>query len=110
MAESMEDYKEELEASFRKINEGDIISGTVIGVDEDEVALDLKYYAQGIIKVADLSNDPNFQVMEEVHLGDVIEATVVKMDDGEGNILLSKKEANDILAWEKLLWMNLRRS
>ncbi|MFG6382917.1 MAG: S1 RNA-binding domain-containing protein [Lachnospiraceae bacterium] len=102
MAESMEDYKEELEASFRKINEGDIISGTVIGVDEDEVALDLKYYAQGIIKVADLSNDPNFQVMEEVHLGDVIEATVVKMDDGEGNILLSKKEANDILAWEKL--------
>lgn len=102
MAESMEDYKEELEASFRKINEGDIISGTVIGVDEDEVALDLKYYVQGIIKVADLSNDPNFQVMEEVHLGDVIEATVVKMDDGEGNILLSKKEANDILAWEKL--------
>ena len=66
------------------------------------MALDLKYYAQGIIKVADLSNDPNFQVMEEVHLGDVIEATVVKMDDGEGNILLSKKEANDILAWEKL--------
>lgn len=102
MAESMEDYKEELEASFRRINEGDIISGTVIGVSEEEVTLDLKYYAQGIIKVEDLSNDPNFQVMEEVHPGDVIEATVVKTDDGEGNIQLSKKEANDILAWEKL--------
>ncbi len=102
MAESMEDYKEELEASFRKIKEGDIISGTVIGVSEEEVALDLKYYAQGIIKVEDLSNDPDFQVLEEVHPGDVIEATVVKMDDGEGNIQLSKKEANDILAWEKL--------
>lgn len=99
MAESMEDYKEELEASFRKIKEGDIISGTVIGVSEEEVALDLKYYAQGIIKVEDLSNDPDFQVLEEVHPGDVIEATVVKMDDGEGNIQLSKKEANDILAW-----------
>lgn len=102
MAESMEDYKEELEASFRKINEGDIISGTVIDVNEEEVTLDLKYYAQGIIKVADLSSDPGFQVMEEVHPGDVIEATVIKTDDGEGNIQLSKKEANDILAWEKL--------
>ncbi|MCI8485138.1 MAG: S1 RNA-binding domain-containing protein [Lachnospiraceae bacterium] len=102
MAESMEDYKDELEASFRKIREGDIISGTVIDVSEEEVTLDLKYYAQGIIKVEDLSNDPNFQVMEEVHAGDVIEATVVKLDDGEGNIQLSKKEANDILAWEKL--------
>lgn len=102
MAESMEDYKDELEASFREIREGDIISGTVLDVSEEEVTLDLKYYAQGIIKVEDLSNDPNFQVMEEVHAGDVIEATVVKTDDGEGNIQLSKKEANDILAWENL--------
>lgn len=102
MAESMEDYKTELEASFRKISEGDIISGTVIDVSEEEVTLDLKYYAQGIIKTEDLSNDSNFRVMEEVHPGDVIEATVIKLDDGEGNIQLSKKEANDILAWEKL--------
>ncbi len=102
MAETMEDYKEELEASFRKINEGDIISGTVIGVSEEEVTLDLKYYAQGIIKKEDLSNDPGFEILREVHPGDVIEATVVKTDDGEGNIKLSKKEANDILAWEKL--------
>lgn len=102
MAETMEDYKEELEASFRKINEGDMVSGTVIGVSEEEVTLDLKYYAQGIIKKEDLSNDPGFQMMEEIHPGDVITATVVKTDDGEGNIKLSKKEANDILAWEKL--------
>lgn len=100
--ETMDDYKAELEASFRRINEGDIISGTVIDVNEEEVTLDLKYYAQGIIKVADLSNDPDFAVFEEVHNGDVIEATVVKTDDGQGNILLSKKEANDVLAWEKL--------
>lgn len=100
--ETMDDYKAELEASFRRINEGDIISGTVIDVNEEEVTLDLKYYAQGIIKVADLSNDPDFAVLEEVHNGDVIEATVVKTDDGQGNILLSKKEANDVLAWEKL--------
>lgn len=103
--ETMDDFKEELEASFRRINEGDIISGTVIDVSEEEVTLDLKYYAQGIIKVADLSNDPDFAVFEEVHKGDVIEATVVKTDDGAGNILLSKKEANDVLAWEKLQQM-----
>ncbi len=102
MAETMEDYKEELEASFRNIKEGDIISGTVIAVTEEEVTLDLKYYTQGIIKVEDLSNDPGFQVLEEVHAGDVIEATVIRTDDGEGNIILSKKEANDVLAWEKL--------
>ena len=47
----MDDYKDELEASFRRINEGDIISGTVIDVNEEEVTLDLKYYAQGIILI-----------------------------------------------------------
>ena len=103
--ETMDDFKNELEASFRRINEGDIISGTVIDVSEEEVTLDLKYYAQGIIKAADLSNDPDFAVMEQVHKGDVIEATVVKTDDGQGNILLSKKEANDMLAWEKFKTM-----
>lgn len=102
MAEAMEDYKEELEASFRKIQEGDIITGTVIDVKEDEVTLDLKYYAQGVIKKEDLSNDPNFQVMEEIHVGDELEATVVSNDDGQGNIRLSRKEANEVLAWEKL--------
>lgn len=103
--ETMDDFKEELEASFRRINEGDIISGTVIDINEEEVTLDLKYYAQGIIKVADLSNDPDFAVFEEVHNGDIIEATVVKTDDGQGNILLSQKEANEVLAWEKLAQM-----
>lgn len=100
--ETMEDYREELEASFRKISVGDIISGTVIDVNEEEVTLDLKYYAPGVIKAADLSNDPNFKVLNDVKVGDVLEATVVRTDDGAGNIQLSKKGANDILAWEKL--------
>lgn len=103
--ETMEDFKDELEASFRRINEGDIISGTVIAVSEEEITLDLKYYAQGIIKVENFSNDPDFAVLEEVHVGDEIEATVIRCDDGQGNIELSKKEANDILAWEKLQQM-----
>ncbi len=100
--ETMKDYEKELERSFRTIGEGDIISGTVIAVSEDEVALDLNYYTQGIIKVENLSNDPTFDVFAEIFPGDVIEATVVALDDGAGNIELSKKEANDVLAWDKL--------
>ncbi len=103
--ETMDDYKEELEASFRKIKEGDLISGVVLDVNEEEVTLDLKYYAQGIIKASDMSNDPDFSLIEQVHKGDVIEASVIKTDDGEGNILLSRKEANEVLAWEKLQQM-----
>lgn len=102
MEETMKDYEKELEASFRKISEGDVISGTVIDVNEEEVTLDLKYYTQGIIKASDMSNDPGFSVLEDVRIGDVIEASVVKMDDGQGNILLSKKEANAVLAWDVL--------
>lgn len=101
--ETMADYAMQLEASFRKINEGDILKGTVIAVNEEEVILDLNYYAQGVIKAADLNNDPDFSILQDVQIGDIVEATVVKIDDGQGNILLSKKEANDVLAWDKLL-------
>lgn len=104
-AETMEDYEKELEASFRKISEGDIIKGTVIDVNEEEVVLDLKYYAQGIIKAENLSNDPDFLPAGKIAVGDEIEATVINMDDGEGNIELSKKEANEVLAWDKLQTM-----
>ena len=102
MEETMKDYEKELEASFRTINEGDVIKGTVIDVNEEEVTLDLRYYTQGIIKAADMSDDPGFSLMTDVHEGDVIEASVVKTDDGQGNILLSRREANAVLAWDVL--------
>ena len=102
MEETMKDYEKELEASFRKIREGDVISGTVIDVNEEEVTLDLKYYTQGIIKAEDMSNDPAFSLLNDVKAGDVIETTVIRMDDGQGNILLSKKEANEVLSWDAL--------
>ena len=102
MSETMKDYEAELEASFQKIEEGDIVTGTVIRVDEEEIILDLKYYAEGIIPVKDYSRQPGFLVKEEVQVGDEISASVVKVDDGHGNILLSKVEANDVLAWDKL--------
>ena len=100
--ESMEDYSKELEASFRTIKEGDVLTGSVIHVDEEGVTLDLDYYAPGIIKTADLSRDPAFSVMADVHVGDKLQGTVVKKDDGAGNILLSCVEASEVLGWDKL--------
>ncbi|MBO5372211.1 MAG: S1 RNA-binding domain-containing protein [Lachnospiraceae bacterium] len=100
--ESMDDYKAELEASFRKLSVGDIITGTVIAVDEEEVTLDLRYFAPGIIKAEEISNDPDFNILESVQVGDTMEATIIRLDDGQGNLLLSQKEANDVLAWGRL--------
>jgi len=102
MAESMKDYETELEASFKKIEEGDILTGTVISVDEKEVVVDLKYYAEGIIPAEDYSREPRFSLKEQVNVGDEVSATVVSKDDGNGNILLSRTEAADVLAWDKL--------
>ena len=102
MPESMKDYEKELEQSFRKIEVGDLISGTVVAVTDEEVTLDLNYYAPGVIKIENLSNDPDFHAKEELKPGDTLEATVICTDDGSGNIELSKKEANDVLAWDKL--------
>ncbi len=100
--ESMADFEQELNASFRKIAEGDLVTGTVIGVTESEVTVDLKYYTAGIIKASELSNDPSFSALSSIHEGDEITATVLRLDDGEGNLLLSMREATDILAWQKL--------
>ncbi|MBQ1310784.1 MAG: S1 RNA-binding domain-containing protein [Blautia sp.] len=102
MSETMKDYEAELNASFKQIEEGDIITGTVISADEKEVVLDLKYYAEGVIPAEDYSREPGFSVKESVHPGDEVSATVVKKDDGHGNILLSRVEASDILSWDKL--------
>lgn len=100
--ETMEDYKEELEASFHKMKEGDIISGTVVSVSEEEVILDLRYYTQGVILAQDMSDDPDFHILERVAVGDEMQAAVMSMDDGSGNIRLSRKEANAALAWERI--------
>lgn len=102
MAETMKDYEKELNESMKKIEEGDILTGTVVSVDEKEVILDLKYYAEGVIPAEDYTREPGFNLKEEVHPGDEVSATVVRKDDGNGNILLSRVEAADVLAWGKI--------
>lgn len=100
--QSMDDYAKELESSFKPLKEGDIIEGSVIGVSETEVYVDLNYYTEGVIRAEDYSNDPSFSIKADVNIGDPVSATIIRMDDGQGNILLSKKEANEVLAWDKL--------
>lgn len=100
--ETMEDYKEALEASYRRIRPGDIVTGTVIDVNDQDVTIDFNYYATGRIPVTELSDDPTYQVQENVAVGDTLTATVVKTDDGAGNMLLSCKDAAEELAWDKL--------
>lgn len=102
MAESMKDFEQELEASFKKIEEGDIITGTVVSVDETGVVLDLRYYAEGFIPAEEFSRVPGFNIKEAVQPGDEVQATVLRKDDGQGNILLSRVEAADVLAWDRL--------
>ena len=100
--ETMEDYKEALEASYRRIRPGDIVTGTVIDVNDQDVTIDFDYYAPGRIPVTELSDDPTYHVLENVAVGDTLTATVVKTDDGAGNMLLSCKDAAEELAWDKL--------
>lgn len=100
--ESMDDYKDAIDRSFRKVEEGDILTGTVIGMSDEDVMLDLQHYAPGIIHKADLSEDPKFVIRDEIKVGQEITATVTKTDDGRGNILLSRKEAAQSLGWETL--------
>lgn len=102
MEESMKDYEAQINHSMRRIEEGDILTGTVIDVNEEEITIDLQYYTEGIIRAEDYSDDPTIRIADELHIGDEISATVVKRDDGNGRILLSKKEANAVLSWDKL--------
>ena len=99
---SMADFEEELNASLKQIHEGDVITGTVIDVTEDEVVLDLKYYTEGVIRKEDFSADPTLNLKEAVQVGDEISATVVRRDGGQGQIMLSKKDAANLVAWDRL--------
>ena len=102
MSETMADFSTELNNSMRVINVGDMVTGTVVGVSDTEVTVDLQYYAEGIIRANDYSGDPSFNIRQDVEIGTEVSAVVLRMDDGHGNILLSRREANEILIWDKL--------
>ncbi len=102
VTESMDDYTDEIEASLKRIYAGDVMECTVVAVDETAVSVDLDYYAPGKIPAEEMSADPLFSVFSDVQIGDQFKAIVTSGDDGAGNIVLSKKEADAELSWEKL--------
>jgi len=98
---TMQDFEQELNRSFKKIFPGDVVTGIVIGISDTEVTLDLNYFAEGIIPLAELSNDPRFSIKADVQIGETISAMVTH-ENREGALMLSKKKADDVLSWDKL--------
>ena len=97
--ETMADYADTLD-SMPKIKQGDIVEGKVASVGEKEILVDISYGAMGIIRANDFSEDRNVDLASEVKAGDTIKALVTRMDDGNGNVLLNRRKANDILIWD----------
>lgn len=100
--ETMADFENELTSSFRVMKTGELVKGMIVDINDEEVTLDLGYYAPGVIPVTELSDDPDFSAMKDLKIGDTIEAVVTDTDDGRGNVELSLKEAAESTAWEKL--------
>ena len=90
------DFMAEVEATLVKIRPGQTVTGTVVQVTEDEVCVNIGYKADGLIKRSELTQ-------EDVKLGDEIEVEVVKVNDGEGNVVLSQRNIVNRKAWEALM-------
>ncbi len=98
---TMADFEDAINKSFSRLREGDLVNCTVIEVKEDRVIVDIGSYAEGIIYVSELSDDPHFSIHSELIAGDIFKAYVLEVDDGNGNVILSKKQASSELAWEE---------
>ncbi|PKM51064.1 MAG: 30S ribosomal protein S1 [Firmicutes bacterium HGW-Firmicutes-7] len=99
---SMEEFESELYSGFKKIYLGDIIEGTIITVSDTELLVNIGYISDGIIPVSETMATEEVDITELYHEGDPITAEIIKTDDGEGNILLSIKKAEEILVWDEL--------
>ena len=84
-------FEQMLEESFKTIHNGDVVEGTVIDVKEDEIILNIGYKADGIITRSEYTNEQNADLRELVHPGDTMEAKVMKVNDGDGQVLLTYK-------------------
>lgn len=90
------------ESTFPEIKEGEVVQGTVVRVDKDEVLVDIGYKSEGVIPVSELSIRRSVNPADEVALGDTIDALVLTKEDAEGRLILSKKRARFELAWKSI--------
>ena len=96
---SPEAFMAAVDATIKYFNDGDIVSGTVVKVDRDEVLLDIGYKTEGVIPSKELSIKHDVDPFDVVQVGDEIEALVQQKEDKEGRLILSKKRAQYERAW-----------
>ena len=84
-------FEQMLEESFKTIRNGEVVEGTVINVKPDEIAVDIGYKSDGIIHRSEYTNESNVDLTQVVSVGDKIDAMVIKVNDGEGQVALSYK-------------------
>ncbi len=98
---SFEQMLEE-EGSLNQIRTGAVVTGTVIGVKDNEINLNIGYKADGVITKSEYTNDANLDLKEAVHVGDEMKVKVLKVNDGDGQVLLSYKRLAQDRALEAL--------
>ncbi|MFC8181062.1 MULTISPECIES: 30S ribosomal protein S1 [Nocardiaceae] len=96
---SAEDFLAAIDATIKYFNDGDIVEGTIVKVDRDEVLLDIGYKTEGVIPSRELSIKHDVDPNEVVSVGDEVEALVLTKEDKEGRLILSKKRAQYERAW-----------
>ena len=84
-------FEQMLEESCKTIHNGEVVEGTVIAVKPDEIILNIGYKADGIVTRNEYSNTPNVDLTTVVNVGDKMETKVIKVNDGDGQVLLSYK-------------------
>lgn len=99
---SNENIMEEYEKSFKSLYPGETVKGTVLSLNDEEVIVNIGYKADGIIKKEDLTWDMDSKNSDLVKIGDEIEVKVVSINDGEGNVVLSKKQVDADKNWYKI--------
>ncbi|VEI12395.1 30S ribosomal protein S1 [Trueperella bialowiezensis] len=97
-----EDLIAAVDETIKYFNDGDIVEGTVVKVDRDEVLLDIGYKTEGVIPSKELSIKHDIDPDDVVEVGDQVEALVLQKEDKEGRLLLSKKRAQYERAWDKI--------
>ena len=96
---SEEDFLAAIDQTIKYFNDGDIVEGTIVKVDRDEVLLDIGYKTEGVIPSRELSIKHDVDPNEVVNVGDHVEALVLQKEDKEGRLILSKKRAQYEKAW-----------
>lgn len=91
---------EAIENSFTRIRRGEIVKGEVLFVTDNEVMVNINYRSDGIISREELSNDPDIKPSDVYKPGDEIEVCILKMDDGDGNVVLSRKKVESMKVWD----------